>query len=162
MSRQQTAAKKRYRLDFPELMRLCEQNYGRLLPLLRALGDEDQGIFTLPGTGAEEMEVEVRVLERCRYTTVLRMEQDAVHSLLPPSRLTIRLYHDARLAEVTEALPFRRVSARHEYPNRSMHQRDEKSQWNRFLGDWLTHLHRHGGSRQGLESVWSRMLSVQR
>lgn len=143
-------------------MRLCEQNYGRLLPLLRALGDEDRCVFTLPGSDGQEMELEVRVLERCRYTTVLRMEQDAVHALLPPSRLTIRLYHDARLAEVTEALPFRRVSARHEYPNRCMHQQDEKSQWNRFLGDWLVYLQKHGGSRRGLESVWSRMMSVQR
>lgn len=158
----QTARQKRYRLDFPELMRLCEQNYGRLLPLLRALGDEDRGDFTLPGARGGDIGVAVRVLERCRYTTVLRMEQESVHELLPPSRITIRLYHDARMAEVTEALPSRRVQARHDYPNAAMHQKDEKRQWNRFLADWLVHLQEHGGSRKGLASVWSGMTGTQR
>lgn len=143
-------------------MRLCEQNYVRLLPLLRALGDDDQALFTLPGPGGGEVEMHIRVLERCRYTSVLRLEQEAVHALLPRFRLTVRLYHDVRSAEVTESLPFRRVSARHEYPNRCMHQRDEKSQWNRFLADWLAHLHKHGRSGNGLDSLWLRMVSVQR
>lgn len=146
-------AKRRYRLDFRELMRLCEQNYARLIPLMTAMGDEDDAVFLLPGKPGRNLELSVRVLERCRYTTVLRLEQDTVHELLPPARVTVRLYHDARLAEVSEALPFRRVAARYAYPNAQMHQQDEKSQWNRFLAEWLIHLHKHGGSDQGL-SAW--------
>lgn len=58
--------------------------------------------------------------------------------------MTVRLYHDARLAEVTAADRFRRVPARHDYPNPAMHQPDEKQQWNRFLAEWLRHLRDHG------------------
>lgn len=145
------SAKPRYRLDFRELMRLCEQNYAHLGPVMTALGDEDQARFVLPGGEGRELELVIRVLERARYTTVLRMEQDAVHDLLPPARLTVRLYHDVDMAEVTEALPFRRVWARHSYPNAWMHQEDEKNQWNRFLAEWLMHLREHGGSWQGLD-----------
>ena len=73
-----------------------------------------------------------------------RFEDQALHDAMPAPRLTVRLYHDARLAEVTEASPFRRVQARYPYPNSQMHQRDEKAQWNRFLGEWLAHVHDHG------------------
>lgn len=162
MSQSHATGRRRYKLDFPELMRLCEQNYGRLLPLLRALGEADRGDFCLPGGEGRDVALSVRVLEKCRYTTVLRMEQEAVHALLPPSRITIRLYHDARLAEVTEALPSRRVRARHDYPNARMHQKDEKRQWNRFLADWLVHLQAHGGSRKGLPAGWAAASDTQR
>jgi uncharacterized protein YqiB (DUF1249 family) len=147
--------KKRYRLDFPELMRLCEQNYRRLTPLLTAMADDDEAVFQLPGARGMETECRVRVLERAPYTTVLRLEQDAPHALLPPARLTVRLYHDANMAEVTEALPFRRVQARYRYPNSRMHQQDEKSQWNRFLAEWLVYIHEQGGSSRGLEDLWA-------
>lgn len=146
-------AKRRYRLDFRELMRLCEQNYAHLGPVMNALGDEDEAGFVLPGGEGRELAFQVRVLERARYTTVLRLEQEAVHNLLPPARMTVRLYHDARMAEVTEALPYSRVWARHSYPNAWMHQEDEKNQWNRFLAEWLRHLREYGGSREGL-SAW--------
>jgi len=142
--------KPRYRLDFRELMRLCEQNYAQLGPVMTALGEQDHARFILPGGEGRELEFTVAVLQRSRYTTVLRLEQEAPHELLPPARLTVRLYHDVRMAEVTEALPFRRVLARHPYPNVWMHQEDEKNQWNRFLAEWLTHLREHGGSREGL------------
>ncbi|HCK27104.1 MAG TPA: DUF1249 domain-containing protein, partial [Alcanivorax sp.] len=33
---------------------------------------------------------------------------------------------------------------RYPYPNSHMHQRDEKAQWNRFLGEWLAHVHDFG------------------
>jgi hypothetical protein len=150
MSIRRYPPRRRYRLDFRELMRLCEENYAHLGPVLNALGDEDRARFVLPAGPGDELECEVRVLERARYTTVLRLEQDAVHEMLPPARVTVRLYHDARMAEVTEALPFRSVKARHSYPNAWMHQEDEKSQWNRFLAEWLVHLRQHGGSRNGL------------
>lgn len=145
-----SAGKRRYRLNFRELMRLCEENYGRMMPLMRVLGDEDAMSVSVPGPRGRDAELTVSVLERARYTTILRLEQSALHDLLPPARITVRLYHDARLAEVTEALPFRGIAARYAYPNRNMHQQDEKHQWNRFLAEWLRHLREFGGSRRGL------------
>lgn len=132
----------RYRIDFRGLMAQCEANYARLLPVMRALGERDDLDLAF---GEERLRtVRIRVLERAPYTTVLRFEDQALHADLPAPRLTVRLYHDARLAEVTEASPFRSVAARYRYPNRHMHQRDEKAQWNRLLGEWLGHLHDHG------------------
>ena len=133
----------RYRLDFRALMTQCEENYARMLPLMQAMGERD----TLAvGLGHEQQPhtLQMKVLERSPYTTTVRLEDQELLDVLPASRLTVRLYHDARLAEVTEARPFRRVSARYAYPNRHMHQRDEKAQWNRFLADWLRHVHDHG------------------
>lgn len=133
---------RRYRLDFRDLMAQCESNYARLLPLIRALGEHDSLDLAL-GHGRPRT-VCIRVLERSPYTTTLRLQDQALHDAIPGPRLTVRLYHDARVAEVTEASPFRRIQARYPYPNSRMHQRDEKAQWNRFLGEWLTHVHDHG------------------
>ncbi|WP_198588694.1 DUF1249 domain-containing protein [Alloalcanivorax mobilis] len=132
----------RYRLDFRALMAQCESNYARLLPLIRALGDQD----TLDLAFGDERPhtLNIRVLERAPYTTTLRLQDQALHDAMPAPRLTVRLYHDARVAEVTEASPFQRVQARYPYPNDKMHQRDEKAQWNRFLGEWLSHVQEHG------------------
>jgi uncharacterized protein len=130
------AAKKRYRVDLPELISQGEENYARLMRLMRALGDQDQLVVAVD----DARTLQVRVLERCPYTTEVSLQQDTLHALLPGPALTVRLYHDARLAEVTGATPFQRVSARHDYPNPAMHQPDEKHQWNRFLGEWLSHV----------------------
>lgn len=135
-------AKKRYRVDLPDLISQGEQNYARLMRLMQSLGDADH--IRLRVGAHSEKTLHVQVLERCRYTTEISLQQDALHAQLPGPSLTVRLYHDAQLAEVTEATPFRRVAARHDYPNPAMHQRDEKQQWNRFLGEWLRHLHDHG------------------
>ena len=59
-------------------------------------------------------------------------------------QLTVRVYHDAQLAEVVEFAPFRRAQPRYDYPNPRMHQPNEKSQWNHFLGEWLSHCLQHG------------------
>lgn len=133
---------RRYRLDFRDLMAQCESNYARLQPLLRALGERDSLDLTLGRERARTLSIQV--LERSPYTTTLRLQDQAVHDAMPAPRLTVRLYHDARLAEVTEASPFQRVQARYPYPNSHMHQRDEKAQWNRFLGEWLSHVRDHG------------------
>ena len=136
----------RYRLDFRALMAQCESNYARLLPLIRALGERDSLAVALGDERPRTLNI--RVLERAPYTTTLRLEDQALHANMPAPRLTVRLYHDARVAEVTEASPFQRVQARYPYPNREMHQRDEKAQWNRFLGEWLAHVHDHGRDAQ--------------
>ncbi len=51
--------------------------------------------------------------------------------------MRVRMYHDARMAEVVSCAGVRRVEPRYAYPNERMHQPDEKAQWNRFLADWL-------------------------
>lgn len=135
--------RKRYQLDFPALMSQCEENYARMLSLLAVLGEQDEVTLDVSADGGQRR-IWVRLLEKARYTTILQLEQESLHPLLPAPALTVRLYHDAQLAEVTEARPSRRVAARNDYPNRAMHVPDEKHQWNRFLGEWLRHVRAHG------------------
>ena len=73
------------------------------------------------------------------HTTTLCVRQE--HSLpwLPVPQLEVRVYHDARMAEVVSAENARRLHIRYPYPNAAMHQPDEKSQLNLFLGEWLSH-----------------------
>jgi hypothetical protein len=51
--------------------------------------------------------------------------------------MSIRLYHDARAAEVISSQGIRQVKPRYDYPNTNMHQEDEKQQINQFLNEWL-------------------------
>ncbi len=148
-------ARKRYRVDLPGLLSQGEENYARLMRLMQSLDGGDHARFEV---GQHGRQLDLRVLERCPYTTEMSLQQDTLHALLPGPSLTVRLYHDARLAEVTEVTPFRRVKARHEYPNPAMHQPDEKQQWNRFLGEWLRHVHDHGRTNIALwrEQVGTR------
>lgn len=141
----QQTRRKRYQLDFPALMSQCEENYARAMQLLKAMGEGDALALDVPA-GRHNCRVRVRILERCRYTTILRFEQDALHDMLPSTSMTVRLYHDARVAEVTEARPWQRAQARYNYPNGAMHMPDEKHQWNSFLGEWLGHVRAHGHS----------------
>ena len=49
------------------------------------------------------------------------------------------VYHDAKLAEVTQWDDARTKQQRHPYPNPKMLQENEKWQINEFLGRWLDH-----------------------
>jgi len=51
-----------------------------------------------------------------------------------------------RMAEVCAAQQISRLQPRYDYPNKNMHQRDEKEQVNLFLADWLKFCLRHGTS----------------
>ena len=145
--------RQRYRVDLREMMVQCETNYLHLMRLMPLLAERDAVRLTLPAGDPAARGVSVRVLERCRYTTVLELEPERLHALLPSPALTVRLYHDARSAEVTGARPWRQVAARHAYPNPAMHQQDEKLQWNRHLAEWLRHVNEHGGLRHGGRSA---------
>ena len=135
--------RKRYRVDLRGMLARCESNYARLVRLLdmRAEGESSLTV-NLHTTGKRRMTVTVE--ETCPYTTMLKLELSALHRALPGPVMRVRLYHDARLAEVTAAEPYRRAQARYDYPNADMHQRDEKHQWNLFLSDWLAHVQDQG------------------
>jgi uncharacterized protein YqiB (DUF1249 family) len=136
--------KQRYQIDLAADMAECEANYARLA---RLLPDCELHSRTF-GLGHAEMSI--AVVERCPYTTTLEITQRpqlaTAQTLIAKvaACLTVRVYHDARLAEVVEFASRRRVQPRYDYPNPGMHQPDEKSQWNRFLGEWLSHCLQHG------------------
>jgi len=148
--------KGRYKVDLRAFHALCEANYARLLRLFPDYESRNARRFSV-----QAARVQIDVIERSRYTTLFRLQsfrrtgagagsQDAESGdaaeapWLAPLRLEVRAYHDAGMLEVSGFQSGGRTEGRYSYPNRDMHQEDEKRQQNAFLGDWLTHCLHHG------------------
>lgn len=143
--------RKRYVPDLRELGALCEANYVRLCRLLPSLNAGDECCFTV-NYGQLPAQVCLRVDAEHAYTTQLRIEQQHQgSSWLQPPAMNIRLYHDARMAEVLSYQSHRSLEGRYEYPNPHMRLPDEKTQLNRFLADWLKHCLRYGRAQHVFE-----------
>lgn len=145
--------KERYKVDLPLQMAECETNYARLSKLLvnqhvEKLVVQDEFRFMV-ARGQQNWLHVLRITERSPYTTTLELSRTATgdnSNWLAMPKLTLRMYHDAKLAEVLAWEGHKRLRPRYEYPNQSMYQSDEKYQLNRFLGEWLTVCLEHGHS----------------
>jgi uncharacterized protein len=134
--------KVRYSVNLPLQMAEYEFNYVRLTKLLLSI-ERAQALGTQQKVTS--WRYKIRVVERAPYTTTLQLTQVPTYSSgsLKNSRwlqmplLTVRMYHDAELAEVLAWEGHKRLRPRYDYPNQSMYQVDEKLQVNQFLGDWL-------------------------
>ncbi len=129
---------KRYSINLPAHMAECDANYLRLLKLFPSIRSEDEREFAVD-LGPAAVGIELRVLERAPYTTLIELvqeSQDAGNWMSQP-RITIRLYHDARCAEVVSYQRARDFQAVYDYPNPDMYHPDEKVQVNRLLGELL-------------------------
>jgi len=132
---------KRYVPDFPEMMRLSETNFAQLRRLLPK-DDRAGASVTLQVNGASYT---VTIQESTRYTTLVEIKQTApAVSYWSLPAMSVRLYHDAMVAEVCSTQQIYRFKARYDYPNKKLHQRDEKHQINQFLADWLRYCLAHG------------------
>lgn len=120
--------------SFATLMELYESNYiliRRLAPELRAMGD---AISVVP----DGVDLHLRILERSPYTTSISLTHyfDPESPLRAEPDLRVRVYHDARAAEVmpdTRTEHFRLWAGRRPEP-KSLSWRWEL---NRFLNRWL-------------------------
>ncbi len=117
---------------------LYEENFSRLMALLPGLEGVDGAAVLV----AESISgIEVRVLERSPYTTTICI----VHSMnidkrfVPALNMKIRIYRDARVAEVLAYQSSGRFQPLYPYPNPNMFQPYEKRRVNQFLREWLTH-----------------------
>ena len=144
---------KKYQPRLSTLMNLCEVNYMFLVRLLASHNDEeavgDERCFFI----SDFLSYKITILEITRYTSLVSIRQElpktkAVvtgednnnktvfdHILRP--KMIIRLYHDARMAEVISNQDIKQVKPRYDYPNSKMHLPDEKEQINQFLKEWL-------------------------
>ena len=129
--RPSTSTKTRYNVDIGDLHSVCEANYLRLLRVFP--GYETRNSYSLV---VGSLVLEFEVAERCRFTTLLRLNQRG-HPGLPALKLDIRLYHDARMAEIVAFQRHRHLVGRYDYPNPNMYQRDEKAQQNHYLAELL-------------------------
>ncbi len=128
---------KRYVPDFPEMMRLNEINYARLMRLLPS-GAEQVGA-SIPYL-INHTEYRLIIEESTQYTTRVNISQvDLIADYLSLPSMSVRLYHDARVAEVCATQQISHFKARYDYPNKKLNQRDEKHQINQFLAEWLSY-----------------------
>lgn len=136
-----TPKTRRYVPDLKGFMNDCDVNYLRFLQLLPALQDVDHWLFGVESVREKPLSrVALRVIERSRYTTTVTLEQEYDYpQWLPSPLITVRLYHDARMAEVLAYQRSAKIRQSYDYPNAGMFQRDEKAQLNAFLGEWLEH-----------------------
>ncbi len=130
--------------DLGELMSIYECNYIRLRQLIPDLN-------TLAATGAISitagaLDLHLTVTERNRYTTNLTLTYlfDDEQGRFPAPDIQIRIYHDARLAEVVSC--GRRRGVRHATYDawRRDYNLDDKWRINRFLQKWLGYCLRQG------------------
>ena len=114
---------------FSGLMDLYEQNYIRLKKIVPDLNIADEMISISDG----HLDLYLSVTERCKFTTMFRM----TYQLKQGDKVTyepdmqIRIYHDARIAEVQN-----RLDRNHQriFSGGSL---DHKWKMNRFLYKWL-------------------------
>ncbi len=139
--------RERYNVDIGDLHSLCESNYVRLLRVFPAYEKANSTELSAGPLG-----LVLEVVERTRYTTLLRVTQRGQHGI-PAMNLDIRLYHDASMAEIVAFQRHRHLEGRYEYPNPNMYQRDEKIQQNRYLAELLELCLAEGRLTVGLSSL---------
>lgn len=146
----------RYKVDLKNFMARCETNYVRLCRIFPGMAEESGRRLGLMSDGGREVLLSVK--ERTPFTTLLIIAErttagqnvnSGIDSSSPPiwcraPVLSVRLYHDAQLAEVVGCDEARGIRPNNPYPNRQMLQRDEKAQWNKFLEEWLVVCVKHG------------------
>ena len=140
--------KRKYTVDLAGQQAECEANYARIMQLLPDMNTVDRREFGVDVVGVSPARFQITVKERCKYTTMLDISQldYQLHSTTPAPYFSLRVYHDARMAEVVAYNSHHRLLPHYDYPNDKMYQRDEKAQLNTFLGEWLRHCLKYGHS----------------
>ena len=116
-----------------------QSNYAkimRVIPFIRAMHRESKVWARTPAH-----QVEITILDVTPYTTSFSflITYAGAQKWLPQIHITVRCYHDARVAEVINFQHHKHFNARYSYPNPQMYQRNEKQQINRFLGEWMNY-----------------------
>lgn len=118
-------------------MWVFEANYRLLMKLLPDL-DSGKGDFVLSNVQGEN-DLRVSIRERCKYTTMLLLRKPfrVDEQWLPDLSMSLRVYHDARVVEVTAYQGCERIPPRYAYKPGSRYRPDEKKQINHLLHDLL-------------------------
>jgi len=115
---------------------IYERNYSYLLELIPGLNSlHDKTLITL--SNIEHLEIVIR--EQSPFTTTMDIDHTLDNAHLPDLTMSIRVYHDARMAEVIHYQHHSRIQPSYAYPNKAMYQPLEKRQINLFFSDWLKH-----------------------
>ena len=126
---------RKYVPKLAQMHQVCDVNYGRLLRLLPDCDTEDlQYQFQVNAS----LIYTIKIIECSRYTSTLEMSQKTQigFEFLRPV-VQVRLYHDAKMAEVISAQNIGSLKPSYQYPNTKMYQKNEKEMVNLFLAEWL-------------------------
>ncbi|MDB2387216.1 DUF1249 domain-containing protein [Shewanella sp.] len=122
--------KQKYQPNVSQFLAVCSRNYmhiQRWLTLEPSAGKHWQ-------VKGEFGQLSVRLLENTKYTQLVEIARCAgQHSLVSTPKVTVRVYHDAKLAEVLTSQQIYQLRPVYDYPNLNMYHRDEKYQVNAFL-----------------------------
>ncbi len=129
------ATSRKYVPNLKGLHSLCEGNYARILKLLP---DCDTESLTYEFGEGADLHYRLSILEASRYTTTIEIRQlgDSLPKWMKPV-MKVRIYHDARMAEVLSSQNVTAIQPSYRYPNKKMHQKNEKEMVNLFLAEWL-------------------------
>ena len=133
---------------FVSLMDLYESNYIRLRKLL---SDPKRMPRKACSSIPDHLDLHLQIVERSRYTTTLYLSYafPSADGMQMEPNLKIRIYHDARLAEVMAGhLHHGRLILDH----LPAHALTEKWTLNRFLNRWLGYCLKQGHSFSGLST----------
>lgn len=106
--------------------------------MLKLLPDCDTLNLSYEFEVSKQLKYRIEIVDSSRYTSTIEMLQlsTSTPAFLRP-KMRIRLYHDAKVAEVLAAQRTSKLKPVYEYPNLNMHQRNEKFMVNVFLAEWL-------------------------
>jgi len=132
--------------DLVSLQMLGELNYRRLGKLMRGEESLEAWHFSIHTVGDKESRLRLTLGQESRFTSEIMLEfgPEIPKQLLFKTTLsmTVRLYHDVKIAEITDG--HRQYSGSYPYPNDAMLHRDEKFRLNQQLADLLELCLKHG------------------
>ncbi len=144
-----TQVARRYTVDLVAMHALYELNYARVQTLLQGIGLKGVGISQQASPLIEfswgHEALQLSRVERTKYTETWRLAQiTPVLPWCPELDMEVRLYHDARMADVQRFQSARRIPAIVAPGHVSGWRANEKQLVNHFLGDCLHHCLHYG------------------
>lgn len=126
---------KKYHPNVSQFLSLCARNYTHILYWLPTSAKQGD-IWTIESCFGV---LQVSLIEETPYTQVVEITRPSTltNVLVPDAFVKVRIYHDAKLAEVLTGQQISQLQPVYDYPNLRMYQRNEKHQVNAFLEELL-------------------------
>ncbi len=124
----------------------CGLNYSLLDRLIGRFSSSESMQFILP-FGGQDCLVRMSFRDLGPYTGLCESQCTLLqgqNTWMPLPAFSVRLYHDMKLAEVTDESSSDFIKGAYPYPNPSMVQPNEREQLDQFLSEWLSYCLHHG------------------
>jgi uncharacterized protein YqiB (DUF1249 family) len=126
--------KQKYQPNVSAFLAVCGRNYALILKWL----PEDVIVNKPWQVEGEFGSLWVNIIENTKYTQLIEISRPIPNGhFFKSPKATVRIYHDAQLAEVLSSQQIYRLKPVYDYPNIRMHHSDEKFQVNAFLEELL-------------------------